>query len=866
MKTYFCILTFLVLCSIDSIAQQITISGRVEDHEGLPISDATVQLIAKSDSIATSTNQYGEFRLTFHPTNFSKFTIRFTHVGFEILTMSFHVDSVHNMNLGKFRMKERIIFLNKVVVSVGPLIRVATDTLEFDPSGIQLRQGSRIEELIRQLPGLSVGRDGEVTVLGEKVAKVMVNGMEFFTGKVQTATRNLLAQDVRNIQILNDYGIESDFTGVKTQRPQKVININLKKSHNQSRFATVVLGGGTCGQYKATLDANRFRGRNQLAIKSDIDNTSKNEMASIKSIETSYRQGVQEKLDVNVAIEGNWRRALERETLREEKVIGGNVLKKSVTSLASSSVATYSSSVGVKYKPNARNLLKLDASLNSIKSNSEIQTMFDMGFDLDDASREAGQTEAQNGGRHSNYGANLLLVHKFKQDRRNLTVKAKVDSEVSNDATLIDLIQSTMAFQGVLSNDLDQMRLQNQEFEISYSQPLNGQSLFVYYFKVKGSNTENSQLISWLGGAARTPESIDFLGYESKHWQLQKSVGVEYYVDKRNIRLKLGIFGQRSNNKWDLASNGSILKKSDFDLIPEIIVTYDFSASTMLELTYQHHIVQPAAFRLMPASSDADLFLLQRGNAILDAERNRIVTLNLSSFNPRKRYTIAFNFSAVSTQDKVIPVINFIPESTFTQESWFTNADHFYRIAGFYSFTKSILRNRANFSSRGSFSEDHSFIMMDGVKYADEMAFFSNTISVGFVAGTFEFDLDAEYSQTHNNSLDKIGDLETRTIKLGADSKAYIKNSLVVGAYFGKLVISTNGLTDQPIKRPTLLNFFFEWQLSKNQHAIVRAEILNALDQKQLITASSSYNSRVLADRTCLPRRFMLSFVARLSN
>jgi hypothetical protein len=46
-----------------------------------------------------------------------------------------------------------------------------------------------IEDLLKQLPGVDVDKDGNVTINGKKVSKIMVDGREFFGGDPKIAIK-----------------------------------------------------------------------------------------------------------------------------------------------------------------------------------------------------------------------------------------------------------------------------------------------------------------------------------------------------------------------------------------------------------------------------------------------------------------------------------------------------------------------------------------------------------------------------------------------------------------------------------------------------------------------------------------------------
>src|SRR5205085_3632264 len=115
-------------------------------------------------------------------------------------------------------------------------VLVKEDTVQFDAKAYKVREGAPVEDVIKKLPGVTVDKDGNIETQGKKVARVRVNGKDFFGGDVQTATQNLPADVIENIQIIDDYGDQANLTGVKNGEPEKIININTQKNKNKGNF------------------------------------------------------------------------------------------------------------------------------------------------------------------------------------------------------------------------------------------------------------------------------------------------------------------------------------------------------------------------------------------------------------------------------------------------------------------------------------------------------------------------------------------------------------------------------------------------------------------------------------------------------
>ena len=75
------------------------------------------------------------------------------------------------------------------------------DTLVYNAAAFQMAEGSMLEGLVRALPGVKLEDGGRITVNGEYVSSLLVNGRDFFKGDPQIALSNLPAYTVNKIKV-----------------------------------------------------------------------------------------------------------------------------------------------------------------------------------------------------------------------------------------------------------------------------------------------------------------------------------------------------------------------------------------------------------------------------------------------------------------------------------------------------------------------------------------------------------------------------------------------------------------------------------------------------------------------------------------
>jgi hypothetical protein len=274
MKFY---LTFLLIClgvpaCLD--AQDIRqVTGKVWDSANSPLPRASVKLFfpGRKDTLQMTTDSSGRFH--FAPVDTNKFTIAISNIGFIDFRRFYSFPAeMKDLNLNSIIMQRDVKVLEEVVIGVPP-IQIKEDTVEYKADSFKVKPNSMVEDLLKKLPGVQVDKNGNVTAQGKQVTKVRVNGKDFFGGDVQTATRELPADIVDKVQVIDDYGDQAAVSGIKDGDPDKVINLQLKKDKNKGAFGRATAGYGTDDRYTGTINANMFSDRSQLSLFGNANNT-----------------------------------------------------------------------------------------------------------------------------------------------------------------------------------------------------------------------------------------------------------------------------------------------------------------------------------------------------------------------------------------------------------------------------------------------------------------------------------------------------------------------------------------------------------------------------------------------------------------
>ena len=155
------------------------------------------------------------------------------------------------------------------------------DTLVYNAAAFQMAEGSMLDNLVRALPGVKLEDGGRITVNGEYVSSLLVNGRDFFKGDPQIALANLPAYTVNKIKVYKKAPRErenQERSEAERKKDPLVMDVNLKREYAQGWIANVEAGGGSrLGDgfdpiWMGRLFALRYTNHSSLGIYANINN------------------------------------------------------------------------------------------------------------------------------------------------------------------------------------------------------------------------------------------------------------------------------------------------------------------------------------------------------------------------------------------------------------------------------------------------------------------------------------------------------------------------------------------------------------------------------------------------------------------
>lgn len=228
-------------------AQNITLFGKAKDSLQKPVVNATILAIPKSSDldIAYSISDYkGVFKLKLFESQ--DYDIKINHLGYKSKTIKLTTKK-KDIELN-FNLFENINELNEVVISSKIPIVIKKDTIIFNTDAFTTGKERKLRDVLKRLPMVEVDIEGNVTVRGKKVTKLLVENKEFFTGDPKLAVNNIPADVIDKIEVLDDFNDISFLKGLE-ESEHMAMNIKLKENKKKFVFGDIDSGVGIENRY-----------------------------------------------------------------------------------------------------------------------------------------------------------------------------------------------------------------------------------------------------------------------------------------------------------------------------------------------------------------------------------------------------------------------------------------------------------------------------------------------------------------------------------------------------------------------------------------------------------------------------------------
>lgn len=667
---------------------------------------ATVSIVNAKDSTLVSftrADSTGKFKLS--SLNKGKYLMSSSYVGFVPVWKSIDVKEGEELNMGNIIMTDLTAAGNVTVTARRAPVTINNDTVEFNTENFKTQPNAVVEDLLKKLPGVTVDNDGTVRVNGQKINRVLVNGKEFFTGDPKMATKNLDADAVDKVQVFDKKSDRAEFTGVDDGQSEKAINLKLKKDRNKSLFGKATAGAGDQERYDAQTNINKFNGDQQLSLIGMANNTNRQGFSitdvlnftgelsrgmrngggitirtgggddnglpitgagpSQQGVATTVAGGINfndtwnKKTDFNASGMGtNIDLRTDRNTVRQNLIPGSNSDYESNSSTARNNKQQrinmaidnkFDSSASLKFTP------QFTTQQVDTRSTSNYVTLDTKGGKIND-----GLTDSKTHSDAFNFGGNALFRKRLKKKGR--TISSTV-SLAYNDSRQNGAYYSRNTFYpgGIASKDSITNQQSRQEAvtrslggNIVYTEPIGKRSL-IEFSGYYNSSVGDSKRSTYDYSTAGKYDQLNLLQSNDFKSEYNYAGGsINFRSNQKKMNYSFGSSLQEARLYSTNNTNGTVIKQSFTDLLPNASIQYKINSTRNLNLNYSTSTTQPNTNQLQPVTNVSDPINTYTGNPNLKRSYAQSLSLNYFSANMYTQRNFFAFISATKTDNAIV--------------------------------------------------------------------------------------------------------------------------------------------------------------------------------------------------------------------
>ena len=600
--------------------QKVNISGNVKDgNGGIGYSSVTfknTQNAQFSDAVLADVDgNYkldlvpGNYDVTIEAVDYKKFTktVAITKAG---AIAPFVIVSDGKANLNNTTDIQGVV----ITAATTKPYKVELDKKTYDPSQDLVSKGGSLQDVLQNVPSVSVDTDGTVSMRGSSNVRFLINGKPSALLGIDdgaNALQSIPADQIEKIEVITNPSSKFEASGTAG-----ILNIILKKNKKTGFNGSVI---GTLGYLPQTNLNTSLSWR-------------KGNFSWFLNGGGGYRESKNTNRNTNIY---------------NDVTIVGNELESRQNSEITNKNSNYNATAGIVYDINDKTSVNASGTVRTFESDNVGN--IDYNFSLLNA--PSTYTLRRNIGTNNNlaFQGDFGLDHKFDDKGQNLSLSLSLQRNRSNNDTNI-LEYENFNPATTLENIINQ-RTKNQNIvaKLDYELPIGEISKLEAGYRL--DSNDNSYDNNVLEGTSANPNLalLPLYTYDANYKELFNAFYLQFKSKIGKIGYQVGLRNELSNVTIDyqnLLTPGSegytepIVndKKTYNNLFPSIFLSYEFAKDNQLLVNYSRRIDRPRGFFLIPNPSYSDNQNIFDGN--IDLNPAYVDSFEVGYSISKKKFTI----------------------------------------------------------------------------------------------------------------------------------------------------------------------------------------------------------------------------------
>lgn len=676
--------------------------------------------------------------------------------------------------LSSFGQHSDTLLLDTIVVHAPPVV-INKDTIEYNTSRFKTRDYAVLEDLLQILPGIQLNNDGSITVNGQVVDKLMVDGKPFFDGSPAVALTHLPADIVRQIQV---YATKTGPNSPKT------LNVILKPDKRKGSFGKVMAGAGSGEAYTSTGDINYMNGAQQMSLIGDAGNVEKDRGGNVgfktygitRNINggLNYRDSRSNKTSIFGSVLASNVYSVNTQRMHILNIFPDNlstIQDQEIRSTVSTDMQNIH--LNLEHKPDNKNtfLFQPRVILQHSKNSNIQQSLQQYEHSGDTMYRSAGDNISE--GKNTTYSSMLQYIRNWKQPGKTLTITANISANNSfNEGT-----NNTNTFSAAGNTILNQQTTtKNNNYTVapyvSFITPLGEKNTL----NIQGNYTQNISNMSYhvyrFNDESHQFDIPDTT--QSNNYKTDYKTGVMEFTFGRQWEKITVNAGTGIQADWLSGNNHTLIKSRYINMLPSVSLSLLPDVMKNIQIAYNGKPMTLSMEQLQPFSMTADSLYISEGNPDLKQPYTHTMQLMYNAINLQNNSFFSAMLMGVVTENAVQQSITLRNNGAQVTRPVNLNGSHNIALTLNYGLNNNKKRSVLNMSANLSYNK--SPLLSNGVRNDSRMMAATMGITYNYQQ-TEGFNLMVRFSQGANLMQNKYGNGQHYFITSFNTKASYFKGS-----------------------------------------------------------------------------------------
>ncbi|MCR5362933.1 MAG: outer membrane beta-barrel protein [Bacteroidales bacterium] len=691
MKRIFLLSLSLTFACLSLMAQsKYSVKGSIIDKEtSEALMGANVQVLALPDSTMVTgamADDMGAFNL--RDIKQANYLLKVSFMGYVARYIPLNLKQRkggHQVDLGYLTLSTDSKMLKEAVVTTTVAkVQVSGDSIQFNPQAYRVPQGSTLEALVKLLPGAEVDEEGNITINGKSVNKILVDGKEFFLNDKSVAMKNIPVDIIDKIKTYERKSDMARITGVDDGEEETVLDLSVKKGMKNGWFGNALAGIGNAHRYTVRGIGNYFNDNTTVSALGNGYNVPENPRWNRGGLNSHKEGGINfASKNTNMETGGSvsYRYDGSDRSNRSNVAYYTNKEYQRSYSVNYGSNHRIEAQFKMEWRPDTMTTVLFRPNFNYSRNNSmgqsasnafnidisemsddEIEEIISEAISIDDSQSQGHNTSTRTSGelqitrRLQKKGRNVTLrmwgdySQSERQDLSHSYVERKNDNTMLHNNRYFDTPASSYSAtaQLVWSEPIADRLYFNVSYRYRYGYSKNERQAFVYdseaYDLLKESliacRYDVDEVLRQMREASYLLRDTLELSQFSEYRNYDQRIGLQLRQvrEKYNVSGGVDLYPQRTTlNYRYMGKEYPEIGRNVFNITPRVNLRVNFNKTTNMQMRYNGRASQPSMTDLLDIVDDSNPQYVRKGNPNLKPSFSHNWNGNFNTFDPESQ-------------------------------------------------------------------------------------------------------------------------------------------------------------------------------------------------------------------------------------